>query len=230
MIETKEVLSVRIGEIQRFKEFLDRLHDESVCSELFDGRRKRNNTVSSLQSSFVLMHYSLIEAVATAGITELLEIALKEGLGVEEYSESFLKFVIQCRAKELKDLDFSRWADEIRGLMDEFICSEKTVSIDEDHVRALWPGNLDARKIKDRVLSKLDLSINGVGVARNGADLVGIKDARNDLSHGIKSWDQVGGSYAWSDLKSISNRVVIYAIRLYKSFLSATEREFWKAS
>ncbi|MEM1221522.1 MAG: MAE_28990/MAE_18760 family HEPN-like nuclease [Verrucomicrobiota bacterium] len=227
MSGTRSVLSERIEEIRRTKSLIYKLqnNDPNFVSQVFGSNSSQLQSLRPLFSTFALMHYSLIEAVITVGITEMVDHISRDNL--KNANEDYLKFIIQCRLKDLKDLNFSKWYDLIKDLIDDYSEDNRTVTLSEDQVRSLWAGNLDARKIRDALLSKLKLELRGVELARNGVDLRRIKDDRNDLAHGVKSWDEVGADYTWQELASMSNRILIYAIQFVKCIENGLSDNFW---
>lgn len=72
-----------------------------------------------------------------------------------------------------------------------------------------FSGNVDARKIRD-VAEIYGFDIVADPAFRDGADLVTIKRARNDLAHGVKTYDEVGRDYTLGDLKDLSSRSLGY--------------------
>ncbi|MCH2156700.1 MAG: MAE_28990/MAE_18760 family HEPN-like nuclease [Opitutales bacterium] len=230
MTDTRSVLIERLTEIRRTKSLITNLQssDPEVVSRVFGSQQSQQLTIRPLFSTFALMHYSIVEAVITVGITEMVEHVSDQNM--ENASDDYLKFLIQCRLKDIKNLNFSNWYEPVKILLDEYSEGKRSVSLTQDQVRSLWAGNLDARKIRENLLEKLNLEINGTKKARDGSDLRKIKDDRNDLSHGIKSWNTVGGNYSWAELASISNRILIYIIRFVKCTESATDNAFWEGS
>jgi hypothetical protein len=43
-----------------------------------------------------------------------------------------------------------------------------------------------------------------------GSDLLTVKDLRNDLGHGLKSFEEVGRNYPFQELKEIARRAMRY--------------------
>lgn len=125
-------------------------------------------------------------------------------------------------------LDFSLWPKNMREVLLEYKEASK-IGLSESQVRSLWAGNLDAKKIRENILGRLNLQLSGAERFRDGYDLRRIKDDRNDLAHGIKSWDVVGGNYTWPELVSISNRVLIYTVRFIKTIEVALYEKKWEA-
>lgn len=228
MTDTRSVFGERYHEIRRIKILISRLHedDREMVELVFGGTRPQQAALRPLFSTFALMHYSLVEAIVTVGITELVE-AVSGGEEIE-ISDTYLEFLLQCRMKELRQLDFSLWPKNMREVLLEYKEVSK-IGLSESQVRSLWAGNLDAKKIRENILGRLNLQLSGAERFRDGYDLRRIKDDRNDLAHGIKSWDVVGGNYTWPELVSISNRVLIYTVRFIKTIEVALCEKKWEA-
>ena len=227
MRQTRNVVTDRSQEIRRIRDLISKIERGTCSDDLFSRRSTKQKAVRSMYSAFVLMHYSLIEAVVTVAVTELLEAVGNSSEPVEECNEGFVDFLIRCRIKELQKLNFSKWGDVVKELINDLKSNNSKPLVTESQVRALWAGNLDAKKIREQILQRLNIDFNAGPRTRNGADLVRIKNERNDLAHGIRSWDQVGSDYSWQELKELSNRTLCYTIKLVRCFENGLEEKFW---
>lgn len=227
MIQTDLLLRQRIAEIRQFRRFIERMEmmDRSEIREMFKEVSIHNRNRRILYSQFVLMHYSIVEGIITQAVTEWLNDALLSKPKVEELSEEFLKYIVRCKLKKLKEQDFSIWVTQISGLLSA--CAEEVIlSISEKEARSMWPGNLDARKIRSEILERFGIRFIH-RISRSGSDISDLKDHRNDLTHGIKSWEDVGQEYSWPDLKRISNRVLLYLCRVLRELQTKSDERFW---
>ena len=162
----------------------------------------------------------------TQGVTEWINNALNSKPRIADISDQFLQYIVRCKIKGLREQDFSKWPPAIAMLLSA--CADEIIlSIDEKEARSLWPGNLDARKIRVEILDRFGIAFTDKA-SRSGSDIVNIKDHRNDLTHGIKSWEDVGQEYSWPDLKKISNRVILYLIRVLREMRKQSSLGFWK--
>jgi len=74
----------------------------------------------------------------------------------------------------------------------------------------LFSENVDAKKIK-KIADKYGFScLTNAQKTKNGENLLVVKSNRNDLAHGIKSFEEVGGDRAIEQLLKIKKEVVEY--------------------
>ena len=229
MINLRFVCLERIKEIRRLRDLISSIEPDDFKILPNGGKATKQKTQRTLYSSFVVMHYSLLEAVMCIGLEELIETARRQCGSDDIYTEQFRKFIIHAQLKDLRDKDFSVWPMAVHELIVNFENGFDDPILTEKQARSLWPGNLDGKKVREQVFEKLGLALK-VGVReRNGFDLVKIKDDRNDLAHGIRSWSEVGSDYSWPELCNVSRRVVFYILQVIKGFEEGVQNEFWKA-
>jgi len=113
MVDTRSICSDRVSEIRGLRELINALESQARGDQLIGGLGRQQRTVRSLYSSFILMHYSLLEAVLTVGVTELFEKVRISQRTFDGCSEEFQKFILHSRLKELKEKDFSLWTEFI---------------------------------------------------------------------------------------------------------------------
>lgn len=229
MVQTRFVATERIADIRRLKDLVSNLEESKLQNDFFKNKSKQNKTLRTLYSTFVIMHYSLLEAVVTIAVGEVMDEIIKDRKGMKHCSDGFLKFLIRCRVKELQKVDFSSWTEVIQNLIDDIQHLETKSLATEEQIRSLWSGNLDAKKIREQILEKWGLELDVSKRSRGGADLKKIKDDRNDLAHGIRSWSEVGSDYTWENLRKSSNRILIYMIRLIKCLEQGVNEKFWRS-
>jgi len=81
------------------------------------------------------------------------------------------------------------------------------ISLDvEDH----FSGNVDARRVREIGALYGFSTDTDKSRTRAGADLLTIKNVRNDLAHGQKTYDEVGRDYTFKELLEISCRSSAY--------------------
>ena len=76
----------------------------------------------------------------------------------------------------------------------------------EDH----FNGNVDARLIKKIAETYLFSIETDTKITRGGSMLLTVKNTRNDLAHGLKSYDEIGREYTARDLLEMSIRSAAY--------------------
>lgn len=89
----------------------------------------------------------------------------------------------------------------------------------------LFSGNVDARLIKE-IADKYGFSYQtDFAKTKNGQNLVVIKSNRNDLAHGIKSFEEVGGYQAIEELLEMKEEVIEYLHQILENVKSYLDNQ-----
>ncbi len=84
---------------------------------------------------------------------------------------------------------------------------------------------MDARLIKE-IADKYGFSYQtDFAKTKNGQNLVVIKSNRNDLAHGIKSFEQVGGYQAIEELLEIKEEIIEYLTQILQNIRDYLDNE-----
>jgi MAE_28990/MAE_18760-like HEPN len=123
-------------------------------------------------------------------------------------------------------LDFNTRAKEVN---DYFIFLERlekqTTKLAVFEREELFSGNVDARLIKE-IADKYGFSYQtDFAKTKNGQNLVAIKSNRNDLAHGIKSFEEVGRDKTIKQLLEIKEEVVEYLTQILENIRDYLDNE-----
>jgi MAE_28990/MAE_18760-like HEPN len=89
----------------------------------------------------------------------------------------------------------------------------------------LFSGNVDARLIKE-IAEKYGFSYQtDFARTKNGQNLLVVKSNRNDLAHGIKSFEEVGGDQAIEELLEIKEEAVEYLRQILENIRDYLDNE-----
>jgi hypothetical protein len=87
---------------------------------------------------------------------------------------------------------------------------EKPTDTQPQYVKDLFSGNINAKTIYD-LAKKYGFSPNtDPKLTNNGQALRVVKDKRNDLAHGVFSFQEVGKDFTEQDLLKIKDQVIAY--------------------
>lgn len=152
-----------------------------------------------LRAGTFLILYNLIEASARGAIDEIHDAMISNRVRFDDLSPSLRREVV-------KGFRRKQDPDDHLGLIDmpiDFVA----MSLDADHQ---FSGNVDAKLIR-KIAGTYGFShATNRDITRNGADLLTIKDVRNDLAHGLKTYDEVGRAYTARALLEIGVRSLAY--------------------
>lgn len=164
------------------------------------GNRKLDvDRLHVLRAGTFLILYNLVEASARAALE-----AIHDAMSSNRVPFSALNAGI--RREVVKGFKRNAKADKHAGMVDvpvEFV----SVSLDIEYH---FSGNVDARLIASIAGCYGFSSTTDSARTRGGKDLRTVKDNRNDLAHGLVSYDEVGRNYTARDLIDIVFRTNLY--------------------
>ena len=152
-----------------------------------------------MRAGTFLVLYNMVEAT-TRGAVDAIHDEMKAT------STRFEKLHPELRREVI--LGFKRRASpDIHVSMSNLPVDFVAAALDTDHQ---FSGNVDARLIREIAKSYGFSTSSDSHRTRSGSDLLTIKNARNDLAHGLKTYDEVGRGYPLRDLLGISIRATRY--------------------
>ena len=153
-------------------------------------KRRREKHLSLLRATTLLILYNAIEASARSAIE-----AIYDEFSAKTPAFGDLKETIRRRiVSDFKNNVRSETGSQMRNIAEEIVLA----GFDG---RKIFSGNVDAREIR-KVAERYDIDVTGSDFNRtmNGQKLVEVKDKRNDLAHGRKSFAAVGREYTSNDV------------------------------
>ena len=155
--------------------------------------------VHVLRAGTFLILYNLIEASARGALDGVHDTMIGQRVAFGSLSPSLRREVVKGFRRKKDPDDHVLLAD----MPIDFVA----MSLDADHQ---FSGNVDARLIR-KIAGTYGFShYTDEARTRDGADLLTIKDVRNDLAHGLKTYDEIGRDYSARSLLEISVRSLAY--------------------
>jgi hypothetical protein len=189
MTEVKDTFEQRKAEIETYFVFLKNYKPKNADDNLF----------KILKSQLLLMLYNLIEFSISNAIEEIHKNIYDNQVSFNSLKIGIKSLIID-HTKRVKSDDFVK---KITDIATDIV---KHTFKKED----LFGGNIDGRKVRRLgdlygFDSKTDYDRTG-----NGCDLFTIKEKRNDLTHGIFSFTEVGKEYTVPELESMKKKTINY--------------------
>lgn len=153
----------------------------------------------TLRAGTFLLFYNLIEASTRAAIESIHD-------RITTDQETFDRLIPCLRKEAVRRFKKHAKVESYHGLLPGFASAFVAVAMAES---ADFSGNVDAKVIRD-LSATYGFSCITPEETWGGSDLVTIKAVRNDLSHGRKSFEEVGRDYPATELLSISRRALPY--------------------
>lgn len=165
----------------------------AVATRIQEGR------LLALRAGTFLILYNLVEATTRAAIA-----AIHDNITTNRSPVSVLTLNLR---KEVIRL-FKKGADPARDhTLTDFPADFVAIALDQAHNLA---GIVDARLIRQLGVRYGFSCQTTKEVTRDGVDLLTIKNNRNDLAHGTKTFEEVGRDYTSIELLLLSRRSMHY--------------------
>lgn len=154
----------------------------------------------TLKANGFLLLYNLVEGSMRRAIEYIFDHLDNNKVSFDVLRQELKLIVLtNLRKRSVNDM-----IDNIEQISIDIVAS--TLNKDE-----IFSGNIDAKKIKDIAKKYYGFSSQTSNTrTRDGADLLTIKNNRKDLSHGLKTFNEIGRNVTAQDLFKIKNRVIIY--------------------
>ena len=149
----------------------------------------------TLNASAYLLLYNLIESTMKNAIEAIFDELQNQSISFDKIRPELKKIVLQ----NLKRRNPDKVLQKIVDISVDII----TAGFDKEE---LFSGNIDAQKIKTTA-KEYGFSAK---TKTDSSDLLTVKDNRNDLAHGIKSFAEVGKEKSADELIKIKDKVVKY--------------------
>ncbi|MCZ2202874.1 MAE_28990/MAE_18760 family HEPN-like nuclease [Cylindrospermopsis raciborskii] len=191
-------------EVTQYLIFLKRVDQDLIKLTMKKDKTKSidlslKNTL--MATGFVLL-YNLVESTMRSGIQAIFDELKDKKISFDDVNQQVKKIVIN----NLKDKD-NKSTDEILSQVEVISLDIISVTFNSDR---LFSGNIDGRKIK-KIAEMYGFSCKtNAKKTRNGEDLQRIKDHRKDLTHGFKSFGEVGKDITANELFEIQRKVICY--------------------
>lgn len=195
----------RSQEVRSYFLFLKNLEYGSIKLSImrannFQPKSIDNNLLKTLKATAFLLLYNLIESTMTDAVSAIFDDLKTQNISFDDIQDDLKKIIIN-NFKDNKSTD--KLLADIQNISFDII----SASFKKEK---LFSGNLDARKIKE-IAEKYGFSYQtNPRKTNNGSDLLKIKTNRNDLAHGVKSFEKVGQDYTADDLLKMQKRVIHY--------------------
>jgi MAE_28990/MAE_18760-like HEPN len=204
----RDDFAIRKAQVSRYLEVVEQQELATNAQAHVDGQAERLNV---LRGGHFLILYNLVESSIRGAVEAIHDRIVTDRVPLQDLTDSIRRDVIRSFKSRCNP-------DEHRDMTDVPV---ELVAIALD-IDAGYPfsGNIDARKIREIGDIYGFSTVTPRETTRDGADLLTIKSIRNDLAHGIKSYDEVGRDHLVSDLKDLSDRSTAYI----EAILIAVER------
>lgn len=168
----------------------------------------------TLRAGTFLILYNLIEATTRGSIEAIHDQIIGAGVPFSRLSIGLRKEVLRL---------FKKGADPLlHHTMNDFPAEFVAVALAQ---KIKVSGTVDAKAIRQFADCYGFSSLTKRELTRNGSDLLTIKSNRNDLAHGLKTFEEVGRDYTSTDLMLLSRRTFFYMDGIIKNISAFLDSE-----
>lgn len=154
---------------------------------------------NTLKASAYLLLYNLIEFTMKNAIEAIFDELQNQGVSFDDIRPELKKIILV----NLKRRNPDKILDEIQDISLDIV----KVGFNREE---LFAGNIDSKLIRETAKKYGFYSPTDDKKITNGEDLYLVKNNRNDLAHGSKSFTEVGKEKGADELIKIKNQVVEY--------------------
>lgn len=193
MIFIREDFYTRLQEFETIFSLLEKIEGNIIKIE------DDITTSTKLKSMLLLILYNAIESSFTNSLKKIHEVLIEEKVSYSNLNKNLQHLFIRYNTNILQKKSVHNSIAEICDLL-EIIHEYKSFNINFDKMTQyykLYSGNLDAKEIRS-VLSKY-----GINIVQKCEYLQKIKNARNQLAHGEKSFEECGREYSSQEVNQI---------------------------
>lgn len=199
----KEEFERRKSEIDEYLKMLEAMERDGASITDLDGNafalNVKNQTVA--KASFYLIIYNLVEATVTAGVSSIYERIADERLTFFQIVENLRKIWWTSRQESLTSCARNNLIDTVYSI---FLTANSDSVVDFGGFISGVSGNLDADAVRG-VCHRYKIR-----PVADGRALQDVKQKRNWLAHGNKSFSEIGKDATISDLNEIRERTYIF--------------------
>lgn len=213
MINVKRDFQERSDEINRYFEFLEKMITRKGKILYSNGKFENLDPilVKTLKANGFLLLYNLAESSIKQAIQAIFEEIIKDNVKYEDAKEEIQKEFI----KFMKKVNTDNFVFSVNNLSEDLISyclsvKQQPADTQPQYIKELFSGNVHAKTIRD-LAGKYGFSFaTNPKLTNNGRALQTVKDKRNDLAHGVFSFQAIGKDYTEQDLIKMKKQVLAY--------------------
>ncbi|MDI9313011.1 MAG: MAE_28990/MAE_18760 family HEPN-like nuclease [Limnohabitans sp.] len=180
-----------------------------------------------IRANCYLILYNLIEATIRNGIWATFDAIFDDSLSFEELTPNIQNIWLAEKVFEINDISNpTKLKENIKTLLDNHI-SKKAISISKNRVSL--SGNLDYRSI-EKIIKDYGYfgKITTIDKKKLAKALLKIKNERNGLAHGNKSFRQSAEIITIQDLTEFKDLVICYLRDITKNITKYIDKKTYK--
>jgi hypothetical protein len=199
----------RVQEVDGYFIFLESLIKEKTKLAFLksDGeyqfKSPESELVKTLKANGFLLLYNLVESTMRNAIEAIYDEFRTTGVCFDKIKPNIKITILQNLQNCFKNYSAKNLHSKITQISIDII----TATFEREKI---FSGNVDAKVIRD-IADKYGFShCTDCSKTKNGQNLLVVRETRNDLAHGIKSFEEVGRDKTIDELLEIKQEVIEY--------------------
>jgi len=196
--------NTRVQEVDDYFIFLEGLIKQTTKLSIADAGTYKIQSVNAelaktLRANGFLLLYNLVESTMRNAIEAIFDEFKNQAISFDQLKPEIKMIVLQ----NMKNRSPKKIHLQINQISTDIV----TATFEREE---LFSGNVDARLIKE-IAEKYGFSYKTEFTkTKNGQNLVVVKSNRNDLAHGLKSFEEVGRDQTIEEFLEIKQEVIEY--------------------
>jgi len=220
IIEDIEARELEINEYLKLIEFLD--VNDSVNGGTKGSLEVTPLLLKTMKGSVYLLLYSLVESTLREAIVAIHDDIKASNSDFDDLRDELKsKILFRARSEGIS----------IQNLLND---TENNISLNLHKAtlnsKKLFSGNVDRKKIMSIAATYGFSSTTNYLKTGHGEQLSTVKDHRNDLSHGNKTFSMVGAEKSIQDLRTFSQKVVAYVYEISENIIDSLNNKLYLKS
>jgi len=211
----------RVDEVNSYLEFLEYVEIATSVRYTQESSQKYYQLNSDLKivlraNAFLLL-YNLVEATVIGGLTAIADEVNSSSTTYSQSSERIQRVWLRGVLAKLREAGFDKICTEVEAVVEEAMKSNTLpAALSTHHLRQGALGNIDARRVRE-IAKRVGFSASVRAKANGGVELEKIKENRNSLAHGVKTFHECGRDYTLRQLVKMRNETVAYLEDILKN-------------
>jgi MAE_28990/MAE_18760-like HEPN len=215
----------RVAEIALYFKFLSDIVNKGAELHYPRARAVRHRAVNEdlvkiLKANACLLLYNLVESSIRNGLNQIYDSIENDRTKYEVLRRELREIWVQHSFKPDPRRLATNNAKRVLEML-EFVVASKPVQFDTTILPV--SGNLDAERVRE-LSTKYGFSHRTSSSTKGGYHLVRIRQERNNLAHGLKSFKECGRDLTMDSLVEIKRQVVMYMRQILRNIERFVER------
>lgn len=208
--------NTRVKEVDDYFSFLTRLIQEEIKLAVIDSNSEYKiasldlDLAKTLKANGFLLLYNLIESTMRNAVEAIFDEFQSKGISFDKIKPEIKITILQNLQTCIKSSSVKNIHSKISQISIDII----TATFERERI---FSGNVDAKVIRETAEKYGFSHSTDCSKTKNGKNLLVVRENRNHLAHGIKSFEEVGRDKTIEELLEIKEEVVEYLRQILKN-------------